>query len=193
MKKLIIAAAIVCAAAVSQAASIGWTTNNKSLTDAEGNLLRSATALENIVLVNLGSTADFSSVTASQIIPTSTDTSVSPRTTMNINTATTSKGGRITGTVTFTYNGNEFDVIKNGDYLALMFYDGKDFAQLKYSSDNSDVSATYKVSGLANNASTVAGAAIGMTGNFYGAVPEPTSALLLVLGMAGLALKRKRA
>ena len=189
MKKLIVAAAIVCVAAVSQAATISWSSNNKSLTDAEGNLLRNASALENIVLVNLGSTADFSSVTASQIIPTTGST----KTTMNINTATNSKGGRISGTVTFTYNGNEYDAIKNGDYLALMFYDGKDFAQLKYSSDNSDVSATYKVSGLANNASTVAGAAIGMTGNFYGAVPEPTSAMLLLLGMAGLALKRKRA
>ena len=191
MKKLIIAAAIVCTAAVSQAATIGWTTNNKSLTDAEGNLLRSATALENIVLVNLGSTADFSGVTASQIIPTASTGAT--RTAMNINTATNSKGGRITGTITFTYNGNDGDVIKNGDYLALMFYDGNSFAQLKYSSDDSAVTATYKVSGLANDASAINGAAIAMSGNFYGAVPEPTSALLLVLGMAGLALRRKRA
>ena len=189
MKKLIIAVAIVCAAAVSQAASISWSSNNKSLTDAEGNLLRSASALENIVLVNLGSTADFTGVTASQIIPTTGAT----KTTMNINTATNSKGGRISGTITFTYNGNEYDAIKNGDYLALMFYDGKDFAQLKYSSDDSAVSATYKVAGLSNDASTVAGAAIGMTGNFYGAVPEPTSGLMLLLGFAGLALRRKRA
>ena len=30
-------------------------------------------------------------------------------------------------------------------------------------------------------------------GGWYSAVPEPTSGLLLLLGMAGLALKRKRA
>ena len=40
---------------------------------------------------------------------------------------------------------------------------------------------------------TTAGAILAGTAGTFGAVPEPTSAMLVLLGVAGLALKRKRA
>ena len=50
-------------------------------------------------------------------------------------------------------------------------------------------SATKNTKALATATATIAFA----SGGSWAAVPEPTSGLLLLLGMAGLALKRKRA
>ena len=190
MKKLMMAVAIVCAAVGVQAASVTWSSGVYSLTDKDGNVLRDTSAIANIVLVNLGSTVDWANAT---IIATGTGTGY---TTMSIATATNSKGGRVSGTATFTYNGEAADLIHNDDYIALMVKDGDgNLSKLVYTSGSdvgNAVEAVYQISGLATDASKISGATIGMTGNFA-AVPEPTSAMLLVLGMAGLALKRKRA
>ena len=46
---------------------------------------------------------------------------------------------------------------------------------------------------VSNLASTYGGTAGGTIGSWTAAVPEPTSGLLMLIGLAGLALKRKRA
>ena len=131
---------------MSQAATVQWSSNNFSLTDKDGKALNTTDALANVVLVNLGSTIQWDDVT---VIPTGDG---SGQTTMTINTATTSKGGRLSGKVTFNYAGEGAGLINNNDYLALMVKDGDSYKQLTY-----------------------------------------TSAMLLVLGLAGLALRRRRA
>ena len=75
-----------------------------------------------------------------------------------------------------------------------MFKDSEgNLSQLVYASDmTTTVDDVYEVSGLTSDTWSGAGFTYATGGNFT-AVPEPTSGLLLLLGMAGLALKRKRA
>jgi hypothetical protein len=188
MKKMMMAVAVVCSAVAVQAASVSWTSNNKQFCDATGTPVTSMTGGE-LVLVTLGSSIDWS---AAVEIPTGTGTGT---TTLNINQNAGNKMGRVTGTVSFDYTaGSDSNFIDNGDYLALMWKDATtgDLSKLVYTADGSDVEAVVQVSGLANNASALTGKAMSFSGNFA-AVPEPTSGLLLLLGMAGLALRRKQA
>ena len=189
MKKLIMTAAIVCSAVAVQAASVSWTSNNKQFCDSTGTPTTSMTAGQ-LVLVTLGSTLNWDNAT---VIPTG---SGSNTTTLNLNTGTGAKTGRVTGTVTFTYTSGNDNFIDNGDYLALMWRDEAtgDLSKLVYADGGAEVEAYYQVSGLANNATALSGKAMSFSGNFQAAsVPEPTSGLLLLLGLAGVALKRKRA
>ena len=69
-----------------------------------------------------------------------------------------------------------------------------DLSKLVYTADASEAEAVFQISGLANNATALTGKILPFSGNFQAAaVPEPTSGLLLLLGMAGLALRRKQA
>jgi hypothetical protein len=81
---------------------------------------------------------------------------------------------------------------KGNDAYAAILYVTKDedyyMGNIGHYTFEADVD--YAVSGLAT---TLGGAGSGGGATAWTAVPEPTSGLLLLLGMAGLALKRKRA
>ena len=103
---------------------------------------------------------------------------------------------------TFMFDGDS-GLLKNGDKIGVAYQDksGK-LSQLIYTDTTGanlgKVDSVYTVSGLSDNSwsgdaftFTTAGTSADKT--YITAVPEPTSGLLLLLGMAGLALKRKRA
>jgi len=206
MKKLMIALATVVCATGLQASSFTWKTANYSqFRNTDGTAVTTAsgysTAMNggDIVLVLLGTTTSYSWDNASVLTGTGGNTA-----TFKTSGAATVKYGLST-TFGFTYDDENAanNILKNGDVLGVMYQD-KDGALSKLfivdadGNKGADIEATYTISGLTDNTwsgdnfvFTTAGTSA--SPNYFTAVPEPTSGLLLLLGMAGLALKRKRA
>ena len=192
MKKLMIAlAAVACAAGV-QAASFAWGTDNK-FTDDKGAVITTAdgytSALNGgsivLVLLSDGTYNGAKTVLAGQTAPTIKTS----------NPASTK--GRLSASYSFTFDEDDAtkNPFKNGDVLGVMFKDSEgNLSQLVYASDMTTVVAdTYTISGLTADTWSGDKFTYATGGNFTAAVPEPTSGLLMLLGMAGLALRRRRA
>ena len=194
MKKIMIMGAIALVASAVNAASFSWSTQNK-FTDDTGATITSAADYSSyldggsIVLVKLAALSegegydwDNATVVAGQTAPTIKTT------------APASTKGRLSATFAFTYD-SENNPIATGDILGVMFKDSEgNLSQLVYASDmKTTVDDVYIVSGLTDDSWSGAGFTYATGGNFTAAVPEPTSGLLLLLGMAGLALRRKQA
>ena len=180
MKKLLIAAFAIVSATIVQAASVSWLATAYNYVTSEGAVQTSATAdAGKFVLVYLGN--DSSSINWSSA------------TVVNEGTVTYGSGksgtyARAGGSYNFTYGAEGSP--SNGDIFGVMFKDGDGkLSQLEYVGGEKVVE-TFTISGMGNN--TYSGNFTFATGN-YTTVPEPTSGLMLVLGIAGLALKRKRA
>ena len=194
MKKIMVALGAVALATGVQAAAFSWGTDSK-FTDNKGAVVTTqegyTSALNggNIVLVKLAvldaGGYDWANATilSGQTAPTIKTTNPS------------STKGCLTATFQFYYdednaNNNPF---KNGDILGVMFQDSSgNLSQLVYASDmKTTVDDVYTVSGLSNDTWAGDKFTYASDGNFT-AVPEPTSGLLMLLGMAGLALRRRR-
>ena len=207
MKKLIIGAAIVCAAVASQAASFVWKTENYSqfldpttkaaVTTADG--YTAAMDGGSIVLVFLSDGTYSSAVELS-----SYDTGYSSGDTAAFRTSGSASGKYgVSGTYTFSAGSSN---LKDGDKIGVMYKDSTGaLSQLLYA-DDSKIANIYTISGLdgadpknawsgANFTFGTVGTSTDRTGFTVDATPapEPTSGLLLLLGVAGLALRRKRA
>ena len=182
MKKLMIAAAIVCAAAFSQAASISWQADTGyNFVDANGNVHTAATApAGQFVLVYLGNGVGASWDNAKIVNVGSLDFG-------------TSKSGdptaKVTGSYKWTYGAE--GTPNNGDVFGVMFLDDNGLSKLQ-TVGGAELAETITISGMGGN---------NYSGDLYFAksdytvasVPEPTSGLLLLLGVAGMALRRRRA
>ena len=185
MKKLIIAVFAVAIAATVQASSIKWgggiaQPNNTDELSANSVavLLYSSSAMSAATTINgltVGSTANNGGTVVS--------------------TYTITAGDASGWTFTTTYAGTSPDA-ENGFY-AILIADAGDLSKASYQymgevSGQTAVSAPatlyYNLDWSGANGLTAGGYNVAV-----GAVPEPTSGLLLLLGMAGLALKRKRA
>ena len=177
MKKIMIAAAIALAAVVSQAAvAVTWQTGT-GVKDVDGNAFTTATTgyLAEIVF---STTADMSEVFAA-------------------GGATTGSSYKTKGSTGFGgTTGANFDA---GTYYAqITITTGEGPSAKVYTSEV----GSFKIAAGQTSPPTInftTGANMGGSSligdmRYVGAaVPEPTSALLMLLGMAGLALKRKRA
>ncbi len=98
-----------------------------------------------------------------------------------------------TATVVDTSTMSSGKIIANQNVFASDSLVGGTTYQFYYTSTDASgnvfTSGTRSVLAQANSTAQVA---FGSTGSWTAAVPEPTSGLMLVLGIAGLALKRKR-
>ena len=192
MKKLIIAAAIAAVALVSNASAFNWSNTGVSTTgviynyQANSTKLYSSTVSYTAYLICAGDTTQADLLTALRKGDALSDYAIGGNSTTTLNSSS-----KIAKTSDFDYGsaGNSYN-----------FY----FAILDAANDQvliSDVSA-----GLAQESGTTAVAFSGSktwsnqafgeeafsSAGWYSTVPEPTSGLLLLLGMAGLALRRKQ-
>ena len=182
MKKLMIAAAIVCAAAMSQAASFNWQTSGNLTTD--GSTV-ATTMSGNLALVYLGDDSSAIDWTKAAVVDTAKPDFT---TSMGKNTAKVATA--------FSFDMSEYG---NGDIFGVVFQGTDD--KLYYLTDDTGakMDPTYTISGLTKDNDPLAafdfskGSFQANTSMPVAPIPEPTSGLLLLLGVAGMALRRRRA
>ena len=177
MKKLIVAAAIVCAAACSQAASFVWGNFTHSISNWEG----SSNYKDGMMYLYLGEVGytegkgfDLSSAT----LVTSGGYDGVPDiygkngiSGFSQSDLVDDRGGEAF-TLILTEGGKSLDAMADGDHFVLRTGTSSKSAVVEFI-DRNTISASDWTT--------------------YSAIPEPTSGLLMLIGMAGLALKRKRA
>ena len=177
MKKLIIAAAIVCAAVVSQAAAVGWTCMNA--TDFKGgdysffvigkNGVTSVDQIKAIVEADGLSAADSYAYFKDGQVSSAGAAS-------RANTATPKLDIAYSGEGTDTYTG----------FIFVQDAAGEKASYTSTASVTMTNDSTAKTFGFANQGAN-------FKANKFDVAPEPTSGLLLLVGVAGLALRRRRA
>ena len=183
MKKLMTAAAIVCAAVMGQAASVNWDvdwvySNNGTTINTydDGSSV-------NYWIVNMLGSTDTSGLSVD-----------------GEGNLVNKDSYAVVGTGSFDWmgNGTAEGSIANGNYLAMIVYDAAN--GLYGVSDANIVSGVVvdppTAGSLAmsfQNDSATAAEGYLIANTATASVPEPTSGLMLLLGVAGLALKRKRA
>ena len=181
MKKLIIAAAVVCVAAMSQAASVYW---GGAVATPDGNDTLPAGTQAALL---------FSDSAFSGAATTLAGWSIG---------AEANNGGSVVSLYTMDDNdssnwGFSATYSKDGSvdgYYAVLVQNGDSASYYDIGNISGTTGASSPTSKLVNI--DWSGTAYVTSGGYtvaVGAVPEPTSGLLLLLGMAGLALKRKRA
>ena len=181
---MIVAAVALCAA-YANAAAFSWKSTASLTTD--GSTVATASAMNGgtFALLYLGNDADKIDWTKGKVVDTATPNFVSS---MGKTSATTVKS--------FNFDMADYG---NGDIFGVVFKDSSDKLYYLQTGASGNMSPTYTISGLVDDTSTLdpfnfASSAFSIsTAPSAAVVPEPTSALLLVLGMAGLALRRKRA
>ena len=180
MKKLMIAAAAVCTAAVTQAASVYW---GGAVATVDGNGYLPAGTQAALLYSSVAFTADATSLSSWA------------------KDATSDNGGSILAT--YTMNASDaanasfsstysFDGSADGYFAVLVLNDKGDKASYYYVGEITGTDGASSPKDLGVNMDW-GGTEYLTSGGYTVNVPEPTSGLLLLLGMAGLALKRKRA
>ena len=190
MKKLVTAFAIVCAAAFAQAASVSWA-SGKLYTAADANGGFSTTAIK------AAATAYLFTLTETQYNDFLADYTANGNM-KSVYDAYKASFGSATAT------GNTKSLTSASSLATEADVGATVYGAIIYTYHDATLDKDFYIANIATGTvGSDAGIAIGNLGNYFlgdtagtatggwQAVPEPTSGLLLLLGMAGLALKRK--
>ena len=188
MKKLMIAAAVICAAAFVQAASIDWGVPNNAILMGDGTSKPATGTL--VYLINGSTTLDTIASAVSSGKVTEQDWYYGSKATSNtkgyIAENTVDGGSKLTAGSSYNFSA----LLIDGDKYMV----SKAFAQTAYTPGVDEArSVSFDSSYFGANALTASAAGAQNGWAATAATPEPTSAMLILLGFAGLALKRKRA
>ena len=187
MKKLMIAFAAVALAAAAQAATVDWKFNSKNTikTYAGGN-----GASITVYLLDTGAT-DYSKTLAGIADGSITSANIASKAgylTSGVTGASGASVGKASGSATVASPGVDYSMV----FVYFETVDTKNYYYLSGAQTGTsyDGSAEYPTGTTATWASSNYAQS-----NWHqtSSVPEPTSGLLMLLGMAGLALRRKRA
>lgn len=172
MKKLIMALAVATIAGMTQAASFKWTTQGLYAPNADGSV--STTTAASATGVWLATISLYSDAACTKVVE-----GVTGNTGSTVNTMTSAIQG--------TFDGADFKFDNSTPYYAIL--------ELSYTTTagtqtltTDPVSITLKGTG-----NTTLSFQSAISNASWSAAPEPTSGLLVFLGMASLALRRKRA
>ena len=197
MKKIMIMAVVAMAAIVSQAATVNWASAQikapTSLTDGTKGTANANGA--NFYLFSI-SAEQYTALMAQSYA----DASASIWSTFGGESLPTTAAGALNANGVYTHKETVAD--KAGEIYRAFIYtyevtaevDGVEQTQLYYQANigTAYVTGSGAVTGTAKLGTTWAGTSGGAIGAWT-AVPEPTSGLLMLVGLAGLALRRRRA
>lgn len=179
MKKIMIAMAVVALAAVAQAASLDWSVTGKIVTESPTGSATAGRASYYTALVFMSS----DSAAVDTALAAGDFTALSG---LAVDTFQAGKAGSFGGTVSDLSGSSAtiftvvFDTQASGDALdtATYYLKSATVTQTTYSGTDIPTTANFDTS---------------FTGSSWTAIPEPTSGLLMLVGLGALALRRKRA
>lgn len=193
MKKLIVATMVALSAVALNAASVDWQATKGSLYDGAKTPAKLTSGNAYLMFVTASYTQNdlVAAFVAAKGKADATLTAMAASGAMATGAGSISAGNsRPTGTSTY-------DLSADGTAYFVVFNDDKMFVSYTtdalYDSVTGSASATFTTALTSLSKTTYDAAAGYSAAGWYAAVPEPTSGLLMLLGMAGLALRRKRA
>lgn len=192
MKKLMMIIAVIAAAVVANAATVNWEANKGYLYQAGSSTdkVTSGTAYLMFVTATYDQSALVSAFAAANGDSAATIAAMTASGALATGTGTIGANARIAG-VESTYamksDMSAYFVVFNGDNMFI-----SSAADVVY--DSVSDAATFAFASMSTPSKAAAmDASAGYTGAGWYAVPEPTSGLLMLVGLAGLALRRRRA
>ena len=177
MKKMMILVAAVAMAAMANAAAVGWTVGGAA--NYKGND-------DGVYVIGINGVTSVDQITA--LVATGADTTAYQFGAGTVAANGSAMASAATSGKTITYSGSGTDTYEA--FAIIWGADGSEATVTSVASISMDNDSTTKQFGFGNQATNLANNKFAVSTSD---VPEPTSGLLLLLGVAGLALKRKRA